>query len=96
MEHGTPDIYGGKDPGDVAAYGIAEAARYLKIPRTTLGSWVAGRRYPQRKPRVFSPLIITPENNDARRAFGRPIIFRRSISIAAIVDRVDAGESILR
>ena len=31
---------------------------------------------------------------DARRAFGRPIISRRSISTAVIVGRVDAGESV--
>jgi uncharacterized protein (DUF433 family) len=31
---------------------------------------------------------------DARRSFGRPIIARRGISTAVIVDRIDAGESI--
>jgi len=31
---------------------------------------------------------------DARRSFGRPIVARRGISTAVIVDRIDAGESI--
>jgi len=31
---------------------------------------------------------------DARRSFGRPIVARRGVSTAVIVDRVDAGESI--
>src|SRR5262245_16645705 len=31
---------------------------------------------------------------DARRSFGRPIIARRGVSTAVIVDRIDAGESI--
>jgi len=200
MKHKRQDIYGGKDPRDLAAYSIAEAARYLKIPPTTLRPWVAGREYPKRKGSSFFALLIaTPEehpprlsfNNlveayvlralrtqhgvsidavrkaidfaakgysvgwlllspklytgagdlflekygqlvnltksgqlamkkileahlkrieldqtdlpirfypfvasDARRAFGRPIVSRRGVSIAAIVDRIDAGETV--
>lgn len=31
---------------DVAAYTLAEAARYVRLPVATLRSWVLGRRYP--------------------------------------------------
>lgn len=31
---------------DAAAYTLAEAARYLRLPSATLRSWVLGRRYP--------------------------------------------------
>jgi uncharacterized protein (DUF433 family) len=63
MEQLQPNIYGGKDPGDVAAYSVAEAAKYLKIPPTTLRPWVIGRQYPRRRTPYFSPLILTPEKN---------------------------------
>ena len=51
-------------------------------------------------PTRFYPFVTsdTGENRkviviDARRSFGRPIVARRGISTAAIVDRIDAGES---
>jgi uncharacterized protein (DUF433 family) len=70
MERKKQDIYGGKDPRDLAAYSIAEAARYLKIPPTTLRPWVAGREYPRRKGSgFFAPLIATPEEHPSRLSF---------------------------
>ncbi len=44
---------------DKAAYTLAEAARYLKLPPATLRSWVVGRPYATRKgdARHFRPLI---------------------------------------
>ena len=70
MQRKQPDIYGGKDPRDLAAYSIAEAARYLKIPPTTLRPWVAGREYPRRKGAgFFAPLIATPEEHPPRLSF---------------------------
>jgi uncharacterized protein (DUF433 family) len=44
------------------AYGLAEAARYLKLPVATLRSWVAGRAYPKAKGAVgqFRRLIHPP------------------------------------
>jgi uncharacterized protein (DUF433 family) len=51
-------IYGGRDPRRLPAYGVAEAARYLRIPAATLRSWVAGRTYPlQDGVGEFAPLI---------------------------------------
>jgi uncharacterized protein (DUF433 family) len=34
-------------PNDVAAYTLAEAARYLRLPLATLRSWALGRQYPK-------------------------------------------------
>ena len=43
------------------AYGLAEAARYLKVPGATLRSWVVGRPYPTaRGGGQFKPLIHPP------------------------------------
>src|SRR4051812_22060592 len=45
-----------------AAYGLAEAARYLKLPTATLRSWVAGRTYPKAGGcENFQPLIHPPQ-----------------------------------
>jgi uncharacterized protein (DUF433 family) len=179
------DIYGGRDSRDVPAYGMTEAAKYLKIPPATLRAWIVGRhvsfynlievhvlralrtpqgislfavreaiRTAQEKfhierlllneglraaagelfleqygqltqlkrsgQRVLAehfrahvaridwdkdlPIRLYPFLTgsiqdsrkgiviDARRAFGRPIIADRGISISAIIDRIDAGE----
>ena len=50
------------DRRDQSAYGLAEAARYVKLPVATLRSWVAGRAYPKAKGAVgqFRPLIHPP------------------------------------
>jgi uncharacterized protein (DUF433 family) len=37
------DIYGGKDPRILPRYSIAEAAQYVRVPVTTLATWVRGR-----------------------------------------------------
>jgi uncharacterized protein (DUF433 family) len=43
---------------DLAAYTLAEAARYLRLPAATLRSWLLGRQYPTAAGRgQFSPLI---------------------------------------
>jgi uncharacterized protein (DUF433 family) len=43
---------------DQPAYGLAEAARYLKLPAATLRSWVVGRPYPRGETvTTFQPLI---------------------------------------
>jgi len=51
------------DLRDQAAYGLAEAARYLKLPAPTLRSWVAGRAYPKASGGVgvFRPVIHPPQ-----------------------------------
>lgn len=43
---------------ETPSYGVAEAARYLRIPTSTLQSWVVGRSYPtQGGTKRFTPLI---------------------------------------
>lgn len=50
-----------KDPRNVGAYGIAEAAHYLSLPPATLRAWVRGRGYPTAEGQQFSePLIQVP------------------------------------
>lgn len=52
------DLYGGQDPRDIPAYGIGEAAHYLRIPPSTLRTWVRGRVYPTTSgDQYFRPVI---------------------------------------
>jgi uncharacterized protein (DUF433 family) len=54
----------------MAAYSIAEAAHYLRIPLATLRSWVRGRHYPtEAGPRFFKPVIELPDPNLASLSF---------------------------
>lgn len=45
---------------DNAAYTLAEAARYLRLPPATLRSWVLGRQYPTAEGGVQFPPLIRP------------------------------------
>jgi uncharacterized protein (DUF433 family) len=53
------DIYRGRDPRTLPAYSVAEAAEYLKIPRSTVRSWVQGRSG-RRSARVIEPARDQP------------------------------------
>jgi len=56
------DLYKGKDPRDLPAYLVPEAAHYLYVPEATLRSWAVGRMYPTSVgKRYFEPLITVPE-----------------------------------
>jgi uncharacterized protein (DUF433 family) len=58
----TFDVHSEQDPRNLPAYGIVEAARYLRIPLETLRSWVRGRFYPTREgKRKFQPIIHLPD-----------------------------------
>jgi uncharacterized protein (DUF433 family) len=51
-----------KDPRMAPAYGIREAAHYLRLPPATLRTWVVGRLYPTRTGvRQFKPIIELPD-----------------------------------
>lgn len=57
-------LYGGVDPREIPAYGVSEAAHYLKLPLGTLRSWIRGRGYPTRSGRrAFQPIITLPDKN---------------------------------
>lgn len=45
---------------DTAAYSLAEAARYLRLPAATLRSWVLGREYPTAEGGGEFPPLIRP------------------------------------
>ena len=52
------------------SYGLAEAARYLKLPAATLRSWVAGRPYPKAEGvGRFQPLIHPPRRQPPTLSF---------------------------
>src|SRR3990172_1827682 len=48
------------DNRDIAAYTLAEAARYLRLPAATLRSWVLGRQYPTAEGSGQFPPLIRP------------------------------------
>jgi len=55
-------IYGDRDPREIPAYPVFEAARYLGLPEAKLRSWVGG------KP-GFSPVIRLPEMSEGQLSF---------------------------
>ena len=64
------DIYGGKDPRNIASYTIGSAARYLNIPGATIRSWTAGRKYPVNDGnKAFLPLIEVKQKQPLRLTF---------------------------
>lgn len=64
------DIYAGRDPREMPAYGIAEAARYLGIPPSTLRSWTVGQSYRVRgEKRPFLPVIRLPKPGNPSLSF---------------------------
>jgi uncharacterized protein (DUF433 family) len=55
------DIYSGRDPRELPAYSIAEAAGLLRLPQTTLRQWVQGQTYRTKAgPRRARPVIRIP------------------------------------
>src|ERR1700674_295813 len=64
------DLYQGRDPRDLPAYTIGEAAHYLRIPTPTLRSWVVGRNYPIKGgDRFFPPVITLPDRTQRLLSF---------------------------
>ena len=52
------DLYGGSDPRNIPIYSIVDAARYLRIPRSTIRSWTVGHSYRVKDgSSFFHPLI---------------------------------------
>ena len=58
------DLYRGRDPRDVPAYTLGEAAWYLQLPEATVRSWVVGRPYPTAEGARHSPRIVPPAGVD--------------------------------
>jgi uncharacterized protein (DUF433 family) len=55
-----------EDIREVATYGLAEAAQYLRIPLATVRSWVLGQYYPTRAGRTFFKPLIQIAGRDPR------------------------------
>src|SRR5262249_35173501 len=56
------NIYGGKNPAEMPAYLLAEAAHYLRLPTTTVRSWAIGRDYPTGTGvSIFDPVIAAAD-----------------------------------
>src|SRR5437762_9812931 len=49
-----------QDVRELPAYGVAEAAHYLLVPRATLRAWVAGMSYGSDGERRFFKPVIQP------------------------------------
>ena len=89
------NIYGGNDPRDIAAYTVAEAAHYVRIPPQTLRSWVAGRSDSGRL-----PLISIPEYDPPRLSFNnlieaytlRALRIKHQVSIRAAREAINFAE----
>lgn len=57
------DLYGGLDPRNIPSYSLGDAARYLRIPRSTIRSWTIGHSYPVKDgSSFFRPLIEIPKS----------------------------------
>jgi len=70
MKTRSADFYQGRDPRELPAYTIGEAAHYLRVPLPTLRSWVLGRSYPVKSGhRFFSPVISLPERTRHQLSF---------------------------
>lgn len=55
------DLYGGLDPRSIHTYTTGDAARYLRMPKSTIRSWTVGRTYPTNEGnRHCQPLIAIP------------------------------------
>ncbi|HEV7587934.1 MAG TPA: DUF433 domain-containing protein [Longimicrobium sp.] len=53
-------IYGGADPRELPGYTIADASRYIHVPKATLRSWFLGRTYPRRGGVAEFVRLLTP------------------------------------
>jgi uncharacterized protein (DUF433 family) len=65
---------------DLAAYTLAEAARYVRLPSATLRSWVLGRQYPRADGSGQFPPLLRPASE-------RPLLLSFSNLIEAHVLR---------
>lgn len=60
-------LYNGRDPRELPAYSVADAARFLDVPPATIRSWVAGRTYPRQDGVGSFERIITPADDRTNR-----------------------------
>jgi uncharacterized protein (DUF433 family) len=64
------NIFSERDLREMPAYGIAEAAGYLRLPVSTLRAWLLGQRYRiDEQPRFFKPVIDIADRRDRQLSF---------------------------
>lgn len=86
--HRSPIDHVGHDPRNLPAYGLVEAARYLRIPQATLRSWVVGRLYPTAAgERFFRPVMRLPEE-------GRPVLSFLNMVEAHVLEAIRRGQNV--
>jgi uncharacterized protein (DUF433 family) len=67
-------LYGDIDPRDIPTYSINDAARYLRIPSSTIRSWTVGQSYPVKDgSNFFAPLIPIQKHKSYLLSFTNPI-----------------------
>lgn len=95
------DTYGDNNPRNVAAYTVAEAAHYIRIPPQTLRAWVAGQSYGQHSGRPpFHALITAQQYAPIRLSFNnlieaytlRALRTKHGVSIEAAREAIDFAE----
>src|SRR4051812_45177993 len=59
-EFAANDLYGGKDPRDLARYSYSEAARATGVPASTIASWVKTKPARKVDGGFFRPVIERP------------------------------------
>lgn len=57
------DIFGGQSPLDIPRYTLPEAAHHLRLPASTVRSWIVGRYYPSSKGRKRCKPIVSPADS---------------------------------
>ncbi|HVQ78090.1 MAG TPA: DUF433 domain-containing protein [Candidatus Binatia bacterium] len=71
-----------QDPRELPAYGLSEAAHYLRIPRATLRAWVMGRSYPKGSGLALArPLFHLPKP-------GQPVLSFLNLVEAHVLDAI--------
>jgi uncharacterized protein (DUF433 family) len=64
-------LYGGRDPRELPAYTLADAARFIHVPSATLSTWFKGRNYPRKQggPGASKRLITPADSKYGRLSF---------------------------
>ena len=64
------DVFNERDLRELPAYGIAEAAGYLRLPVSTLRAWLLGQRYRVGdEPKFFKPVIEIADRKQRQLSF---------------------------
>lgn len=60
------DVYGGRDPRDLPAYTVVEAAHYLRIPENTVRAWTFGRSFSTLRGARHAKPVVVPADRAGR------------------------------